>query len=55
MEKNIQNRAKLDRIKKLGGNTGVLIGLDLTSVGGETEAGVQSPHRGNCLSYRRNI
>ena len=27
----------------------MLEGLDLPSVGGGTEAGVQSPHQGNCL------
>ena len=42
-------------MKELGGKTGVLVGLDLPSVGGGTEAGVQSPQRGNCLSQRRNI
>ena len=40
---------------KVGGETGVLIGLDLPSVGGGTEVGVRSPHWGNCLSQRRNI
>ena len=38
------------RMKELGGKIGVLVGLDLPSAGGGTEAGVQSPHRGNCLS-----
>ena len=28
----------------------MLVGLDLLSVGGGTEAGVQSPHQGNSLS-----
>ena len=37
-------------MKELGGKTGVLVGLGLPSAGGGTEAGVQSPHRGNCLS-----
>ena len=37
------------------GETGVLVGLDLPSAGGGTEAGVRSPHQGNCLSQRRNI
>ena len=46
---------KLGRTKELGGKTGVLAGLDLPSVGGGTEAGVPSPHQGNCLSQRRNI
>ena len=32
----------------------MLVGLDLPSVGGGTEAGVRSPHWGNCLSQRRN-
>ena len=54
-EKHIQNHPKLSRMKKLGGETGVLVGLDLPSAGGGTEAGVQSPHRGNYLSQRRNI
>ena len=39
----------------LGGKTGVLVELDLPSVGGGTETGVPSPQRGNCLSQRRNI
>ena len=39
-EKNIQNQTKLCRTKELGGKTGVLVGLDLSSVGGGTEAGV---------------
>ena len=55
MDKNIQNHAKLSRMKELGGKTGVFIGLDLPSAGERTEAGVQSPHQGNCLSQRRNI
>ena len=38
-------------MKELGGKTGVLVGLDLPL---GTEAGVRSPHRGNCLSQRRN-
>ena len=37
------------------GKTGVLLGLDLPSAGQGTEAGVQSPHWGNCLGQRRNI
>ena len=37
-------------MKELGGKIGVLVGLDSPSAGGGTEAGVQSPHRGNCLS-----
>ena len=54
-EKNIENHAKLGRTKELGGETGVLVGWDLPSVGGGTKAGIQSPRRGNCLSQRRNI
>ena len=42
-------------MKELGGKTGVLLGLDLPSAGGATEAGVRSPHQGNCLSQRRNF
>ena len=33
-EKNISNHTKLDRRKELGGKTGVLVRLDLPSVGG---------------------
>ena len=40
MEKNISNHANLGRMKELGEKTGVLLGLDLPSVGGGTEAGV---------------
>ena len=40
---------------RTGGKAGVLVGLDLPSVGGETEAGVQSPHLGNCLSQRETF
>ena len=54
-EKKIQTHTKLGRMKELAGETGVLVGLELPSAGGETEAGVQSPHQGNCLSQRRNI
>ena len=50
-----QNHAKLSRMKELGGKTGVLVRLDLPSVGGGTEAGVQSPHWGNWLSQARNF
>jgi len=32
-EKNIANQVKLGKMKELGGKTGVLVGLDLTSVG----------------------
>ena len=46
---------KLSRTKELGGKMGVLVGLDLPSVGGETEAEVQRPQWGHCLSQRRNI
>ena len=31
-------------MKELGGKTGVLVGLDVPSADGGTEAGVQSPH-----------
>ena len=47
--------AELSRTKELGGETGVLVRLDLPSAGGGTEAGIRSPHRGNCLSQRRNL
>ena len=33
----------------------MLVGLDLPSVGWETEAGVPSPHRGNCLSQEEHL
>ena len=36
-------------MKEIGGKAGELVGLDLPSAGGGTEAG------GNCLSQRRNI
>ena len=49
MEKNTKNHATLGRMKKSRGKTGVFIQLDLPSVDGGTEAGVQSPHQGNCL------
>ena len=49
MEKNIQNHAKLRRRKELGGETGVLVGPNLPSAGGETEAGVRSLNQGNFL------
>ena len=55
MEKTVQNQAKLSRTKELGGKTGVLAGLDLPSTGGGTEAGVRSPHLGNCLSLRETF
>ena len=45
MENNIEKHAKLARTKELGRKTGELVGLDLPSVGGETEAGVQCPIR----------
>ena len=50
-EKSILNHAKLGRMKELGGKTGVLVKLDLPSVDGGTEAGVD---RANCLSQRKN-
>ena len=33
----------------------MLVGLDLPSAGGGTEAGIRFSHQGNCLSQRRNI
>ena len=42
-------------MKELGEKTVVSVGLDLPSAGGDTEAGVRSPHWGSCLSQRRNI
>ena len=51
MEENIQNHVKPGRMKELGVKTGVLVGLDLPSVDGGTEAGVD---RANCLSQRKN-
>ena len=35
-------------MKELERKTGELVGLGLPSVGGGTEAGVRSPHWGNC-------
>ena len=35
-----RKHAKLGRMKEQGGKTGVLVGLDLPSAGGGTEAGV---------------
>ena len=55
MEKNVYNHTEVGRMKELGGKTGVLVGLDLPSARGATEAGNQSPHLGNCLRQRRNI
>ena len=46
MEKNIWNHTKLSRRKELVGKIGMLVGLDLPSVGGGTEAGVRSPTLG---------
>ena len=53
--KGIYRTTKFGRMKELGGKTGVSIGLDLPSVGGRTEVGVQFPHGSNCLDQRRNI
>ena len=36
-------------MKEFGGQTGVLVVLDLPSAGGGTEAGVPSPYRGKCI------
>ena len=33
----------------------MLLGLDLPSAGGGTEAGVRSPHQGNCLSQEKYL
>ena len=41
--KRIYRTHKLGRRKELGGKRGVLVGLDLPSAGGGTEAGVPSP------------
>ena len=38
-----------------GGETGVLVGLDLPSAGERTEAGVQSPYHSNCLSQKKHL
>ena len=38
-EKNTQNHEKLGRMEELGGNTGVLVGLDLPSPVGELKQG----------------
>ena len=54
-EKNIYNHTNISRMKELGRKTGVLVGLDLRSAGGGTEAAVRSPQQGKCLSQRRNI
>ena len=42
-------------MKELGGKTAVLVGQDLPLAGGGTEAGVQSPHRGNCLRQGETV
>ena len=55
MEKNIYNYVKLNRVKELGGNTGVLVELDMPLAGGGTEPAVRSPHLGNCLIQRGSI
>ena len=47
--------ATMENSVELGGKIGVLVGLDLPSARGGTEAGVRSPHWGYCLSQRRNI
>ena len=43
MEKNISNHPKLSRTKQLAGETGVLVGLDLSLAGGEVKQG-SDPH-----------
>ena len=55
MEKNIQNHAKLSKMKELGGETGVLVVLGLPLTGRGTEAGVQSPHWDICLIQRKTF
>jgi len=42
-------------MKEVEGKRGELVGLDLPPVGKGTEAGVRSPHQGNCLEQRRSI
>ena len=46
---------KIQQDEGTRGETEVLVGLDLPSVGGGTEAGVRFPHQGNFLSQRRNF
>ena len=53
--KRIYEPHKTQQDKRTRGENGVLIGLNLPSVDGGIEAGVRSPHPGNCLSQRRNI
>ena len=55
MEKIYREPHKTRYDKGTRGGTGVLVGMDLPSAGGGTEAGVQSPHEGNCLRQKRNI
>ena len=43
MERNIETHTKLGRMKKPGGKTGMLEGLDLPSAGGELKQG-SDPH-----------
>ena len=45
MEKKIKTHTKLSRTKELWEKTGVLVGLDLPSVGGELKQG-SDPHFG---------
>ena len=47
----MQNHAKLSRTKELGEQTGVLVGLDLPSASGGTEAG-SDPHIGTVVCIR---
>jgi len=48
-------------MKELGGgkkkkrSIRVLVGLELSSAGWGTEAGIQAPDWDNCMSQRRNI
>ena len=51
----IEPRKTRQDSKEPGEKTGVLVRMDLPSAGQGIEAGVRSPHQGNCLSQRRNI
>ena len=54
-KKNIQNQTKLCRTKELVGETGVLVGVDLSSLGGGTEAQESDCHIGTIVWVRGNI
>ena len=51
-KKNIQNQTKLCRTKELGGKTRVLVGVDLSSLGGGTEAQGSDCHIGTIVWVR---